>query len=150
MKCTDCGSEDQVTEFDLQRGLRSIHGMLCRKCVTEKLLTLTFPANIQTLEYFVQFMWRNFPMEYQEREALLKSLTPEQLGKTKEEQTFRYALLLLLGDVAGQLQTSAYSHRSLLKIQEQRVNAARQAQAPQEQPKGPRPVPSPKGRQGND
>ena len=56
-------------------------------------------------------------MKYEEREELIKALDPEVLGKTPHDQQFRFALLMLLGDIAGNLDSLSAAYRELVNMQ---------------------------------
>jgi hypothetical protein len=60
-------------------------------------------------------------MTHTERKALIESLNPDQLGKTKEDRTFRYTLLLLLADLANSHDSLAAVYRRMLNLQESKM-----------------------------
>jgi hypothetical protein len=59
-------------------------------------------------------------MKHLERKALVETLDPETLGKTDHDKTFRYALLLLIADLADSQDSLAACYRKMLAIQEAR------------------------------
>jgi hypothetical protein len=121
-KCPTCGAAALLTALNLTAEEIHIEQALCRDCITAAVEdVLPWPQSEEALTYFRTFLWGDpKPMTYDERNALVNSLAPEQLAPKaqKEDQTFRYALLLLLADIAGNQQTAAYSYRELLKLQQ--------------------------------
>jgi len=59
------------------------------------------------------------------RTALMMSLTPEQVGTNKTDRTFRYALLMLLNDIADSQDSLSACYRRMLNIQEQKNGGPR-------------------------
>lgn len=64
-------------------------------------------------------------MKHIERKALIEALDPEILGKTKEDKQFRFALLLLLGDIADSHDSLAACYREMLAIQQAKNGGAK-------------------------
>jgi hypothetical protein len=124
-RCTECNSAADVVLLDLKRGKHRVSALLCRSCCSAAISQMIdFPADEEILQFYRTLIWKDTPpMTYEERTALMKSLTPEQVGKTREDRNYRYTLLLLLSDIAGSLQTSAYSQREQLKILQARASA---------------------------
>ncbi len=56
-------------------------------------------------------------MKILDLKALIDSLTPDQLGKTKEDRTYRYALLMTLFHLADSHDSLAACYREMLNIQ---------------------------------
>jgi hypothetical protein len=121
LPCRQCGAADGTTvHFDIRRGKQTTSETLCRACATDEISRLiSYPDSDELLSFFRIFHWgEKPPMTFDERTALMKSITPEQLG---QERNFRYSVLLLLADIASSLATSAYSHREQLKILQARA-----------------------------
>lgn len=59
-------------------------------------------------------------MGFQELKREFEKLTPADVGKTKQDQQYRYWLLKLLFEIHGDMDSLAYCYREMLKIQQER------------------------------
>lgn len=60
--------------------------------------------------------------KYSEVKTAFETINPEQLGETKEDQTYRYFFLMLAFELFGALDSISYSYAEMLKITKARAS----------------------------
>jgi hypothetical protein len=62
-------------------------------------------------------------MAYKDVKAAVESIDPKTLGKTKEDQTFRWHMVMLMFEIYGRLDSLSFSYKQMLEIQQGREQA---------------------------